>query len=66
MLSGDHGQKDYDEVNAMKEYILSSDINQDDVFLDHAGFSTYDSIYRAKYVFGAKKIIIVSQKYHFC
>lgn len=64
LLSGDHGQKDYDEVNAMKEYILSSDINQDDVFLDHAGFSTYDSIYRAKYVFGAKKIIIVSQKYH--
>ena len=64
LLSGDHGQIDYDEVNAMKEYILSSDINQDDVFLDHAGFSTYDSIYRAKYVFGAKKIIIVSQKYH--
>ena len=64
LLSGDHGQKDYDEVNAMKDYILTEDINLDDVFLDHAGFSTYDSIYRAKYVFGAKKIIIVTQKYH--
>ncbi len=64
ILSGDHGQKEYDEVNTMKDYILTEDINIDDVFLDHAGFSTYDSIYRAKYIFGAKKIIIVTQKYH--
>jgi len=64
LLSGDHGQQEYDEVNTMKEYVLSSNINIDDVFLDHAGFSTYDSIYRAKYVFGVKKMIIVTQKYH--
>ena len=64
LLSGDHGTKDYDEVNAMKDYILSVDINLDDVFLDHAGFSTYDSIYRAKYIFGIKKMFIVTQRYH--
>ena len=64
LLSGDHGQDEYDEVNAMKAYILTEDINLDDVFLDHAGFSTYDSIYRAKYIFGVKKMIIVTQRYH--
>ena len=64
ILSGDHGRNDYDEVNIMKDYLLNSDINSKDIFLDHAGFSTYDSIYRAKNIFGAKKIIIVTQKFH--
>jgi len=64
ILSGDHGQKEYDEVNAMKEYIKTEDINLDNIFLDHAGFSTYDSIYRAKYIFGVKKMVIVTQRYH--
>lgn len=64
LLSGDHGKEKYDEVNVMREYLLSEDIPSSDIFLDHAGFSTYDSIYRAKYVFGVKKMIIVTQEYH--
>ena len=64
ILSGDHGKNDYDEVNVMRDYMLDSDIPSQDIFLDHAGFSTYDSIYRAKYIFGTKKIIIITQKYH--
>ena len=64
LLSGDHGTKEYDEVEVMKNYLLDSKINIKDIFLDHAGFNTYDSIYRAKYIFGAKKIVIVTQKYH--
>ena len=64
LLTGDHGQKKYDEVNVMRDYILTSDINIDDIFLDHAGFNTYDSIYRAKYIFEAKKVVIITQKYH--
>lgn len=64
LMSGDHGQDNYDEVNVMKRYALEKGINSEDVFMDHAGFSTYDSIYRAKKIFGAKKIIIVTQKYH--
>ena len=63
ILSGDHGKKNYDEVNVMRNYILD-DVDSNDIFLDHAGFSTYDSIYRAKYIFNAKKIAIVTQKYH--
>ena len=54
----------YDEVNTMKDYLLGHKIPSQDIFMDHAGISTYDSIYRAKYIFKAKKIIIVTQEYH--
>lgn len=64
LMSGDHGQADYDEVNTMKQYALDADIPSTDVFMDHAGFSTYESIYRARDIFQAKKIIIVTQRYH--
>ena len=64
ILTGDHGRNEYDEVNTMNNYVKESDIPEEDIFLDHAGFNTYDSIYRAKYIFEAKKIIIVTQKFH--
>ena len=64
IVSGDHMNKDYDEVNVMKDYLVSKDIPSNDIFMDHAGISTYDSIYRAKYIFEAKKIIIITQEYH--
>lgn len=64
IMSGDHGQTDYDEVNSMKQYAIDAGVPSEDVFMDHAGFSTYESIYRAKEIFGADKILIVSQEYH--
>lgn len=64
LMSGDHGQTDYDEVDAMKRYAVDAGIASQNVFMDHAGFSTYESIYRAIEVFQAKKIIIVTQQYH--
>ncbi len=64
LMSGDHGEKYYNEVGAMKQYAVNAGVADSDVFMDHAGFSTYESMYRAKEVFGAKKIIIVTQKYH--
>lgn len=64
LMSGDHGRKDYNEVETMKQYAVSAGISSSDVFMDHAGFSTYDSIYRAKEIFAADKVIIVSQEYH--
>ncbi|MGL4343670.1 MAG: SanA/YdcF family protein [Cellulosilyticaceae bacterium] len=64
LMSGDHGQASYDEVNAMKDYAVAEGIDTEDVFLDHAGFSTYESMYRAKEIFLSKKVIIVSQAYH--
>ena len=64
IVSGDHGTKGYDEVNAMKKYLIENEINSEDIFMDHAGFSTYESLYRASYIFNAKKIVVVTQEYH--
>ena len=64
IMSGDHGRADYDEVNVMRAFALEQGVSAEDIFLDHAGFSTYDSVYRAKNIFGAESIITVSQKYH--
>lgn len=64
IMSGDHGRKEYDEVSIMKNYAIEKGIPSENIFMDHAGFSTYESIYRAKDIFQAKKIVIVTQKYH--
>ncbi len=64
LMSGDHGTVEYNEVGAMKDFALDEGVPSEDVFMDHAGFSTYDSIYRAKEIFGASKIVIVTQEYH--
>ena len=64
LMSGDHGTQYYNEVDAMKRYALEAGVPSADVFMDHAGFSTYESMSRAIRVFEADKIIIVTQEYH--
>ncbi len=64
LLSGDHGQKNYDEVNSMKNYLLAKGIKTEDIFLDHAGFDTYSTMVRAKDVFEIDNAIIVTQAFH--
>ena len=64
IMSGDHGGLYYDEVNVMKNYAKDRQVPSEDIFMDHAGFSTYESFFRAKQVFGAGRIVIVTQKYH--
>lgn len=64
IMTGDHGRKNYDEVQVMKDYAIKKGIPSSDIFMDHAGFSTYESMYRAKSIFQAEKVIVVSQKYH--
>ena len=64
IMSGDHGREEYDEVNIMKEYAIEQGVPSEDIFMDHAGFSTYESIYRAKEIFDADNIVIVTQEYH--
>ena len=63
LMSGDHSG-DYNEVGVMKQLATDAGIPGEDVFLDHAGYSTYESLWRAKEVFGARRILIVSQSYH--
>ncbi len=64
LMSGDHGTKEYDEVNAMRSFAIEAEVPAEDIFMDHAGFCTYDSIYRMSEIFGAKKAVIVTQEYH--
>lgn len=64
LMSGDHGREGYDEVRAMKQYAVDAGVDPEDIFMDHAGFSTYESIYRARDVFQVKSLVIVTQPYH--
>lgn len=67
LISGDHARKDYDEVNTIRKYILKNypeKVKPEDIFMDHAGFDTYDSIYRAKNIFEVKSMTIVTQRFH--
>ena len=64
LMSGDHGRTNYDEVGAMKRFAVENGVPSEDVFMDHAGFSTYETMYRAKEIFQAQKVVIVTQEYH--
>lgn len=64
IMSGDHGSDDYDEVNAMKDYAIEQGVPSECIFMDHAGFSTYESMYRAKEIFEVESVVVVTQQYH--
>ena len=64
IMSGDNGTESYNEVRVMKQYAIARGVPSEDIFCDHAGFSTYESMYRAKYVFGCERIVVATQTYH--
>lgn len=64
LMSGDHGKTDYNEVAVMRDWALHAGVDGADVFMDHAGFSTYESMVRAKEIFQCESVVIVTQKYH--
>ncbi len=64
LMSGDHGRSSYDEVNVMKSYAADRGVSPEDIFMDHAGFSAYESMYRARDVFQVKRVLIVTQEFH--
>ena len=64
LMSGDNSREDYDEVTAMQDYAVELGVAPEDITLDHAGFSTYESCYRAKEIFGIEQAVIVTQKFH--
>lgn len=64
IMSGDNGTESYNEVRVMKQYAIAQGVPSEDIFCDHAGFSTYESMYRAKYVFGCQRIVVATQAYH--
>ncbi len=64
IMSGDNRTEHYNECAAMKRYAIAHGVPSEDVFCDHAGFSTYESMYRAKYVFGCSRVVVATQTYH--
>lgn len=64
LMSGDHGDLYYNEVGVMKAYAMEKGVPSEDIFMDHAGFSTYESLLRAKEIFGVKRLVAVTQEYH--
>jgi SanA protein len=64
LASGDHGRRDYDEVNAMRRELVALGVPDDDVFTDHAGFATLDSVVRARKVFNVHSVTVVTQPFH--
>ena len=64
LVSGDHGQADYNEVGVMRQYLLEAGIPEEHIFMDHAGFDTYDTVYRAQSIFGVRRALITTQDFH--
>lgn len=64
LMSGDNGQKQYNEVVPMMEYAIEKGVPQDDIYLDYAGFSTYESMYRLRDIFEVDSAVVVTQQYH--
>ena len=64
MLSGDNGTLEYNELKSMHDYVSDAGVPEKDIFTDYAGFSTYESMYRARDVFMVRRLIVVTQKYH--
>jgi len=61
LVSGDNGSAHYNEPVAMQKYLIANGVNKDDIYLDYAGFDTYDSLYRARDIFGSENLIIFTQ-----
>ena len=64
IVSGDHEDQYYNEVKIMKEYLVDKGIPSEKIYMDHAGYSTYDSMYRLKNIFGVNKAVVITQRYH--
>ena len=64
ILSGDHGRKNYNEPEAMKQALIKNGIPENVIYLDYAGFRTLDSMIRANEIFGQNEFIVVSQEFH--
>lgn len=64
IVSGDNRNDSNHEVDVMKQYMVQHGVSEEDIVMDNAGFSTYDSMYRMKHTFDISKCIVITQKYH--
>ncbi len=64
IVSGDNSIMEYNETRDMKNSLIQMGIPEDKIVEDFAGFSTLDSVLRAKEVFGQDSLTIISQEFH--
>lgn len=64
VISGDNSRTDYNEPQDMKDELIKRGIPADHIYLDYAGFRTFDSVYRMKAIFGQSSFTIISQAFH--
>ena len=64
LVSGDNSTDSHNEVNPVRLYLISKGIPDQDIFLDHAGFDTYSTMYRAREIFGVSSVLIATQSFH--
>lgn len=64
LVTGDNATLSHDEVDPVGKYMVGRGVRKGDIFLDHAGFDTYSSMYRARDVFEVQSLTIVSQPFH--
>ncbi|MDD2908008.1 MAG: ElyC/SanA/YdcF family protein [Candidatus Gracilibacteria bacterium] len=64
IVSGDNSVLNYNEPEVMKKYLMKQGVKEFDIYLDYAGFDTYDSLYRAREIFGVTEIVLFTQDFH--
>ena len=64
LMSGGNPTITNNEVDPIRKILVAQGIPSEDIFLDHAGFDTYSSMYRAQAVFNISSAIIVTQEFH--
>jgi len=64
LMSGDYEKAGYDEITPMLEAARAAGVPEEALAYDRFGLCTYDSLYRAKEVFGARRVVIITQRYH--
>ena len=64
LCSGDHGRESHDETGAMERYLEARGVPAEAIFLDHAGFDSFNTVARARRIFGVTRAILVTQAYH--
>ncbi|MGB8705622.1 MAG: ElyC/SanA/YdcF family protein [Gillisia sp.] len=64
LLSGDHREDTYDEVNAMRNYLIEKNVPEEDIFTDPAGIDTYDSMFRSSKIYNVSNAVVVTQAFH--
>ena len=64
VISGDNSRKDYNEPELMRQDLIAAGVDSSIIYLDYAGFRTFDSMVRLKEIFSQIAVTVISQPFH--